>query len=147
MATRPNFDTFDPAIAQRLVGRSGKTGIDAYLGIVLDEMGPGTLRAHFDVRDELVTAYGSMHGGCLSAFADHCLGMILYPLMAEGSWAATTEFKVNLVAAVTTGTCTAGAEVIAMSRRLAVVRIDIQNEGRPVAFAQGTCTIVAPKGG
>jgi acyl-coenzyme A thioesterase PaaI-like protein len=33
-----------------------------------------------------------------------------------------------------------------MTKRMAVVRIDIENEGRLVAAAQGTCTIVAPKG-
>ena len=33
----------------------------------------------------------------------------------------------------------------AMTRRLAVVRIDVENEGRLVAAAQGTCTIVAPR--
>jgi acyl-coenzyme A thioesterase PaaI-like protein len=32
-----------------------------------------------------------------------------------------------------------------MSRRMAVVRIEVENEGRMVAAAQGTCTIVEPR--
>ena len=88
---------------------------------------------------------GNMHGGCLSAFCDHVLGVVLYPVMPEGSWAATTEFKINLLKPVSGGTCTATAEVISMSRTTAVVRIDIANDDRLVAAAQGTCLIMAPK--
>ena len=97
------------------------------------------------VTDELITMIGNMHGGCLSALCDHVLGVIMYPVMPAGSWAATTEFKINLLAPVTGGTCVATGEIVSMSRRLAVVRIEVENEGRLVALAQGTCTIVAPR--
>ena len=76
---------------------------------------------------------------------DHCLGVVMYPVMPPGYWAATTEFKINLLAPVSGGTCVATAEIVSMTRRLAVVRIEIENDGRPAAIAQGTCTIVAPK--
>jgi len=75
---------------------------------------------------------------------DHVLGMVMYPVMPDGYWAATTEFKINLLAPVKGGTCTATSEIISMTKRMAVVRIEIENEGRLVAAAQGTCTIVAP---
>ncbi len=88
---------------------------------------------------------GNMHGGCLSAMCDHVLGVVMYPVMPAGYWAATTEFKINLLAPVTGGTCVAEAQILSMSKRLAVVRVDVENDGRPVAAAQGTCTIVAPK--
>jgi uncharacterized protein (TIGR00369 family) len=71
----------------------------------------------------------------------------MYPVMPQGYWAATTEFKINLIAPVTQGVCRANAEIIAMTRRMAVVRIEVENEGRLVAAAQGTCTIVAPRSG
>ena len=95
--------------------------------------------------DEMITMIGNMHGGCLSAFCDHVLGVVLYPVMAKGSWAATTEFKINLLKPVKEGTCTAMASVISMSRTTAVVRIDVANGDRMVAAAQGTCLIMAPK--
>jgi uncharacterized protein (TIGR00369 family) len=65
--------------------------------------------------------------------------------MSEGSWAATTEFKINLLKPVSGGTCTASAEIVSMSRTTAVVRIDITNDDRLVAVAQGTCLIMTPK--
>jgi uncharacterized protein (TIGR00369 family) len=65
--------------------------------------------------------------------------------MPKGSWAATTEFKINLLRPVSEGVCTASAEVIAMSKTTAVVRIDVTNKERLVAAAQGTCLIMGPQ--
>jgi 1,4-dihydroxy-2-naphthoyl-CoA hydrolase len=139
------FERFDEEYARNIIGRTSKRGIDGYLAITVTEFTAGRLVAGFDAREELITPLGSMHGGCLSALVDHCLGVIMYPVMPPGYWAATTEFKLNLLAPVTGGPCVATAEIRAMSRRLAVVGISVENGDRLVALAQGTCTIVAPK--
>jgi len=86
-----------------------------------------------------------MHGGVLSAFCDHLLGCVCYPSMTKGQWAATTEFKINLTRPVSGGMVTARAEIINRSRSQAVVRIDVHNDGRLCAIAQGTCTIMDPR--
>ncbi len=143
---RPTFDTYNEKWAERIVGARPTRGIDGFLGIVVTEMAPGRMVAEMEVTEEVITLMGTMHGGCLSAMCDHVLGVVMYPVMPPGYWAATTEFKLNLLAPVTTGVCRAASEIIAMSKRMAVVRIEIENEGRLVAAAQGTCTIVAPKG-
>ena len=145
MATEIVFERFDEEWAGKLVGRTSTRGIDGFLGITVIEFTAGRLVAGFEVREELITPLGNMHGGCLSALIDHCLGVIMYPVMAPGSWAATTEFKVNLLAPVSEGMCVATAEIRSMSRRLAVVGIGVENADRLVALAQGTCTIVAPR--
>jgi uncharacterized protein (TIGR00369 family) len=140
-----SFDTFDEVWASRVVGTRPKKGIDGFLGVVVTSIEPGRLVAEMEVTADLITPMKTMHGGCLSAMCDHVLGVVMYPVMPPGYWAATTEFKINLLAPVTTGVCTATSEIIAMTKRMAVVRIDIENEGRLVAAAQGTCAIVAPK--
>jgi uncharacterized protein (TIGR00369 family) len=66
-------------------------------------------------------------------------------VIPRGAWAATTEFKINYLAAVTTGVLDARATIISLTKRTAVVRIDATNEGRLVGAAQGTVTINAPK--
>jgi 1,4-dihydroxy-2-naphthoyl-CoA hydrolase len=157
MADRPTFDRFDEAWAQRNLGARSSKGINGYLGIVSTEFTPGRLVAGFDVTDELITMIGNMHGGCISALVDHVLGVVMYPVMPEGSWAATTEFKINLMAPVSGGRVEATAEIVNMTRRLAVVRVEVENliaadgekagRRRLVALAQGTSTIVAPKAG
>ena len=145
MATRPTFDVFDEERAKKMTGFVSRKGIDGFLNIVITSMGPGVMTAEMPVNDAVITVMGNMHGGCLSAFCDHVLGTIMYPVMPPGSWAATTEFKINLLAPVTKGVCVATGEVISMTRRLAVIRVEVENEGRLVAVAQGTSTIVAPK--
>ncbi len=142
---RPTFETFNEEWANRILGTKSTRGIDGFLGIVVTEVEPGRVVAEMEVTPDLITVMGTMHGGCLSAMCDHVLGVVMYPVMPPGYWAATTEFKINLLAPVTKGVCTATSEIIAMTKRMAVVRIEIENEGRLVAAAQGTCTIVAPK--
>lgn len=145
MSARPTFEHFDEAWAKRVLGVKASRGIDGFLGVTVTEMAPGRMVAEMPVTPELITVMGNMHGGCLSALCDHVLGVVMYPVMPPKHWAATTEFKINLLAPVTTGVCRAVCEIIAMTRRMAVARIEVENEGRLVAAAQGTCTIVAPR--
>lgn len=156
MTETPTFEHFDVAWTKKVLGKRGRKGIDAYLGIEATEFTAGRLVAGFEVTDELVTMIGNIHGGCISALVDHVLGVVMYPVMPPRSWAATTEFKINLLAPVTKGRVEATAQIIAMSKRLAVIRIDVENvvpaeadgeetRRRLVAVAQGTSTIVAPR--
>jgi uncharacterized protein (TIGR00369 family) len=140
------LDRFDPTVGQGFIRANDKlTGLPKYLGLKIVDVGPGTLRCEMDVREELLTPFKTMHGGVISAMCDHVLGCVCYPLMARGQWAATTEFKVNLLAPVTGGILAANATVISMTKSQAVVRIDVENEGRLVGVAQGTVTIRDPK--
>ena len=137
---------FNADIAERFKGpATGQGGIVEFLGFEILDASPGVMSAQFVVRDELITHIGNMHGGVLSAFCDHMLGCVCYPAMKKGQWAATTEFKINLTAPVSKGVVTARAEIINMTRTMAVVRIDLENEGRICAMAQGTCTIRDPR--
>ena len=142
------FDSYDAGIARGMIKAHespDRGGLDGWLGIRVDDMWAGGMRAALPVRDELLTVMGNMHGGVLSAFCDHVLGVVCDPVMPRGAWAATTEFKINLVAPVSKGEAVATANIIALTKRSAVVRIDNENEGRAVGFAQGTVTIMPPK--
>jgi 1,4-dihydroxy-2-naphthoyl-CoA hydrolase len=72
------------------------------------------------------------------------LGCVLYPLMQPGQWAATTEFKLNYLAAVKTGTLHAESTVVALGKRTAVVRVEVRNGERLVCVAQGTLLVSDP---
>ncbi|MCP5182458.1 MAG: PaaI family thioesterase [Pseudomonadales bacterium] len=138
---------FDPEIARRFLGVSkGAGGIVEFLGFELTDASPGKMSGRFAVREELLTGFGNMHGGVLSAFCDHLLGCVCYPAMQKGQWAATTEFKINLTSPVSRGEVSGEAEILVMTRTMAVVRITMTNEGRVCAVAQGTCTIRDPRG-
>jgi uncharacterized protein (TIGR00369 family) len=119
--------------------------VAAFLAIEHVDVGAGTLHARVVVRDDLMTPFRNLHGGVLAALCDHVLGSVLYPVIPRGAWAATTEFKINYLAAVTEGDLDARAEIVSLTKRTAVVRIDVENEGRLVCAAQGTVLIVAPR--
>jgi len=141
-----DFPQYDAKVAAGLEGAADAAGgLVGYLGIRHTEVGPGVLRAELEVRDELKTPFGNLHGGVLAALCDHVLGTVLYPVIPRGAWAATTEFKINYLAPITTGTLTATAQIISLTKRTSVVRIDVENEGRPACAAQGTVLVMAPK--
>jgi uncharacterized protein (TIGR00369 family) len=141
------FEIYDPALAEMLASEQndGGGGLPTFLGIRTTEVGPGTMTAELDIRPDLLNPFGSVHGGVLAALTDHVLGAVLYPVIPRGSWAATTQLNLNFTAPIRDGQLQARSEVIALSKRTAVVRIDVSNEGRLVGAAQGTVTISAPR--
>lgn len=141
-----NFATFNDRVAEQLKDSTVTVGgLAGYLGFRHTEFVAGRLVAEMDARDDLKTPFGNLHGGCLSAMVDHCLGVVFYPVIPEGSWVATTEFKLNLLRPVSAGKCVAVAEIVALGRTSGVARIDITNQSRAVCVAQGTVTIVGLK--
>ena len=136
---------FDRRIADGFLQASqAVTGLPAYLGIRIEELGPGRLVAAMDVRDELLTPFGTLHGGVMAGFVDHLLGCVLYPLMQRGQWAATTEFKLNYLAPVKSGTLRGEASVLSLGRRTAVVGVRVADERQAVCVAQGTLLVSDP---
>ena len=143
----PTNIEFNEKVAQGFLAapESAGGGLPEFLGVKITDASPGMMTGQFEVREELLTPIGNMHGGVLSAFCDHMLGCVCYPAMKRGQWAATTEFKINLTAPVKQGVVAATAEIVNITRTQAVVRIDVTNEGRTVAMAQGTVTIRDPR--
>jgi len=145
---RPSFETYDAKIADAMIrANASGQGLEKYLGVHFEEYGPGRLVATMDVRPELVTPMGAIHGGVMAGFVDHVLGCVLYPLMKRGQWAATTEFKLNYLSAVKEGRLVAEASVLSFGRRSAVVRVEVVAGERLACVAQGTLLISDPPSG
>lgn len=143
---RPSFEHFDRGVAESFMKTNEQLkGLPGFLGARFLEFEAGRLVAELEARKELHTPFGNLHGGVLAAFVDHVLGCVLYPLMQRGQWAATTEFKINYLAPVSQGRVVAESTVISMTRSTAVVRVEVTNEGRLAAVAQGTVLIRDPK--
>jgi 1,4-dihydroxy-2-naphthoyl-CoA hydrolase len=136
------FSSYDPQIAEMLATTlDGGGGLPAYLGIRTIDAGPGHMAAQIDIRPELLNPFGSVHGGVLAALTDHVLGAVLYPVIERGAWAATTQLNLNFTAPTREGALIARSEIISLTKRTAVVRIDLTNDDRLVGAAQGTVTI------
>ena len=141
-----DFDQYDPDLANLITASpGGGGGLPDYLGIRTTDVGPGTMTAELDVRPELLNPFGTVHGGVLAALTDHVLGAVLYPVITKGAWAATTQLNLNFTAPIKDGTLTARSEIISLTKRTAVVRIDVHNGDRLAGAAQGTVTITQPR--
>lgn len=144
---KPTFDNFDPTTVEAFArALEGSQGLPRYLDLRVDAVEAGRLVASIEVREEFHNPFGMMHGGIIAGLVDHVLGAVLYPVIPRGQWAGTTEFKLNYLAPVRSGTVTAEATIISMTRRTAVVRVEVTNDGRPACAAQGTVLIQEPKG-
>jgi uncharacterized protein (TIGR00369 family) len=144
-----NFDQYDQGIADGIVraheAAQPTDSVSGWLGVRVRDIGPGLLRVVVPVRPDLLNPFGNMHGGVLAALCDHVLGMVCYPVMAKGAWAATTEFKLNYLAPVSRGELVATATIVSMTKRTAVAQIEVDNEGRRVCLAQGTVLLMPPR--
>lgn len=141
------YAQFDEQIATQLLKTANTAGgLSTFLNFRHTELTAGRLVAEMETRDDLLTPFGNLHGGCLSAMVDHCLGVVFYPVIPAGSWVATTEFKLNLLRPVSTGVCVAVTDIVSLGKRSGVARIDITNGDKAVCAAQGTVTIVSTAG-
>ncbi|MCV7372966.1 PaaI family thioesterase [Mycolicibacterium arabiense] len=141
------YAQFDEQIATQLLKTANTAGgLSTFLNFRHTELTAGRLVAEMETRDDLLTPFGNLHGGCLSAMVDHCLGVVFYPVIPAGSWVATTEFKLNLLRPVSSGVCVAVADIVSLGKRSGVARIDITNGDKAVCAAQGTVTIVNTMG-
>jgi uncharacterized protein (TIGR00369 family) len=140
-------ERYDPRVAEKFLelGQAAAGGLPGFLGIELVAFEPGRLRCRATVTEELLTPFGNAHGGVLAAIVDHITGVVVYPLMKPGQWAATTEVKLNYIAPVQSGVLETDSTVLAMTNRSAVVRGEVFYNGKLVCAAQGTLTIVDPK--
>ncbi len=144
-APPPRFEHYDAELAARFAqANDAAGGLPGWLGIKFVELGPGRLVATMAVRDELLTPFGTLHGGVMAGLVDHVLGCVLYPLMQRGQWAATTEFKLNYLAPVRGGSVTAESTVVSFTRRTAVVRVEVTNGEQLACVAQGTLLVADP---
>ena len=143
------LDRYDQAIADAMLRTDGAAGeLPGRLGIEHVRFEPGRLFCTATIDPSLLTPFGNAHGGVTAAIVDHVTGVVVYPLMKRGQWAATTEIKVNYLAPLKAETVDAEASVIAMTKRSAVVRCELyrqDDERRMLAAAQATLTIVDPR--
>jgi 1,4-dihydroxy-2-naphthoyl-CoA hydrolase len=132
--------------AQRMIAMANQLpGLPQYLGIRLVRFEAGRLWAQADLSDQIPTPSGNVHGGAVAAILDHITGAVIYPLIPDGHWGATTELKLNYIAPIRPGVLDVQATVLALTNRSAVVRGEAYLDEGLVAAVQGAISIVAPR--
>jgi uncharacterized protein (TIGR00369 family) len=119
-----------------------------HMGIRFLEAAPECVRAELEVRPELCTIGGRIHGGALMAFADTlgAAGTVLN--LPDGAATTTIESKTNFIAAApegdrVTGECTPlhrGGTTQVWQTRIT------RSDGRLVAIVTQTQMVLKPRG-
>ena len=129
------------AMQERLKGLFADT-----LGMRFVEVTPERLRAELDVREELCTVPGIMHGGAIIAFADTLGGVATSLNLTPGAGTTTIESKTNFLAAARTGQTIHGECVpLHRGKQTLVWQTRVTVEDRLVALVTQTQIVLAAK--
>ena len=93
------------------------TGLVKHLGIRFVETEPNRVIAELEIRPELLTVTGVLHGGTLMAFADTIGAAGTAVNLAPGQNTATIESKTNFFAAARSGTVRAESTPLHKGKR------------------------------
>ena len=93
------------------------SGLVKHLGIRFVETEPERVVAELEIRPELLTTTGALHGGTLMAFADTVGAAGSVVNLAQGQSTATLESKTNFFAAARSGTVRAEATPLHKGKR------------------------------
>ncbi len=129
------------SIQDRLKGLFADT-----LGMRFLEVTPERVRAELDVREDLCTVPGIMHGGAMMAFADTLGGVATSLNLPSGAGTTTIESKTNFLAAARTGQ-TINGECVPLHRgkQTLVWQTRVTVDDRLVALVTQTQIVLAAK--
>lgn len=122
------------------------------LGLHLDELGEGSARITFDMRDELVGNFskGVLHGGVISGTLDVVGGMAAmmaepgdpaHKIMERWSYLGTIDMRVDYLRPGAGERFVATGRVIRSGRKVCVTRMELHNEVDTL-IATGTGTYI-----
>ncbi|MET3179772.1 uncharacterized domain 1-containing protein [Variovorax sp. YR750] len=81
------------------------------MGVRLTELAPERVVAHMEVRPDLCTAGGILHGGAYMAFADTLGAVGTIVNLSEGKRTTTTDSSTKFIAGARVGTTVTGTSV------------------------------------
>ena len=103
-------------------------GLFKHLGMKLVEVGKERIVATLEIRPELLTTTGTVHGGTLMAFADTIGAAGTVANLQDGQNTATLESKTNFFAACKAGTIRAESTPLHRGKRTHVWQTRITDE-------------------
>jgi 1,4-dihydroxy-2-naphthoyl-CoA hydrolase len=104
------------------------TGLVSHLGIKFVSVENDRIVATLEVKPELLTTTGTLHGGTLMAFADTIGAAGTVASLEEGQFTATLESKTNFFAACKAGTIRAEATPLHKGKRTHVWQTRVTDE-------------------
>ena len=116
------------------------------IGLSFSQLENGYSRCALQVTDRLLNPNRVLHGGVVYSLADTGMAGALHTDLDADESCATVEISIVYLAAVTSGTLTCDTKLIHRSKRIAILQSEVENDGRLVAKALGTYSVIKAKG-
>jgi uncharacterized protein (TIGR00369 family) len=106
-----------------------------FLGLELCEIKSGEVSVCLDVRDELKQNQNVVHGGAVASLIDTAAAFAILTTLAPDERVTTTDLTIHYLRPITGGRLIATARIVRAGRRVLVVNVEVDNEGRLAATA------------
>ncbi|HJX61558.1 MAG TPA: PaaI family thioesterase [Dehalococcoidia bacterium] len=116
------------------------------IGLNFSQLENGHSRCALQVTDKLLNPNRVLHGGVIYSLADTGMAGALHMELNEDESCATVEISIVYLAAVTAGTLTCDTRLVRRSKRIAILESEVENDGRLVAKALGTYSVIKARG-
>jgi len=116
------------------------------IGLSFSQLENGHSRCALQVTDKLLNPNRVLHGGVIYSLADTGMAGALHMDLNENESCATVEISIVYLAAVTAGTITCDTRLVKRSKRIAILQSEVENDGRLVAKALGTYSVIKARG-
>src|SRR5580698_4568321 len=115
----------------------GKDRFTAWLGLVIDEIGPGFCKLHYRVTDVMLNGFDMVHGGVLFSASDSALA---FACNSHGDITVALDVNISFTRPAKSGeTLTVEAQEAHLGNRIGIYDIRTTNEdGELVALFKGT---------
>ena len=113
----------------------------AFLGMALDDLGPGWVQARLALRPEFRQQDAVAHGGLLATLADQAAAFAALTLAAPGERILTVEFSIHFLRPADAPTLLCRGQVLKPGRTLTVSEAEITAEGDDRLLAKATATV------
>ena len=106
-----------------------------FLGLELCEIKSGEVSVCIDVRDELKQNQGVVHGGAVASLIDTASAFAILTKLQADERVTTTDLTIHYLRPITAGRLLATARIIRAGRRMFVVNVEVDNNGKLAATA------------
>jgi uncharacterized protein (TIGR00369 family) len=126
------------ALFNRIQTSFDRQGLMRHMGARLLRVEPGLCELALPYSDKVTQQQGGFHGGAMGALADIAAGYAGLTQAPEGMEVTTVEYKINFLAAFSSGELRATGQVVKAGKRIIVTTAEVVH-----VDAQGKTTVCA----
>jgi acyl-CoA thioesterase len=123
--------------AQITAGMMGKDNFSRWLGLHIDETGPGYCRLHYRITEEMLNGFGIVHGGVLFSAADSAFA---FACNSHGTVTLALDASISFARPARSGDLIfVDAREVHLGNKTGIYEVRTTNEaGQLVALFKGT---------